>query len=187
MSSSSNMLRVWGASLIAGLVTTGTARAADPSSGPDKGAKVPELKVADVTGEHSGKDVDYADLRKEKPTVFFVVKDWDRPVARLLKTLDDKVKETAEGAYIVGVWLSADQDATKEYLPKAQQSLKLENTALTVSKGGQTLPAEWGINADARITVVVAVKGKVVKSFGYDSVNDTVAREILSTLKDGAK
>src|SRR5262249_2906562 len=59
-------------------------------SGPDRGSKVPTLKVFDATGPAQGKDVDYATERKGKPTIYvFIQADkWDRPMARFLKELD---------------------------------------------------------------------------------------------------
>ena len=44
--------------------------ASDVDSGPEKGAKIPALKVYDCTGENKGKAVDYAALRKDKVTVY---------------------------------------------------------------------------------------------------------------------
>ncbi|MEZ6058491.1 MAG: hypothetical protein R3C01_17455 [Planctomycetaceae bacterium] len=162
---------------------------ADVESGPAAGSTVKELKVYAVTGEAAGKEINATEARGEKPTLFlFIPADkWGRPTARLMRELDGKVKETAEGGAVVAVWLTSDVDATKEYLPKAQQSLKLENTALTVDATNPTGPGDWGINTDADVTVVVTLGGKVTKSFGYSSPNETLAKEVLATLKGEEK
>jgi len=52
--------------------------------GRKEGDKVAPLKVYAVTGDPKGKEVDYAGLRKDKPTVYAFVsaKDFGRPMFR---------------------------------------------------------------------------------------------------------
>jgi len=148
---------------------------AELESGPSVGDKVPELKVATITGPAEGKELDQAAERAEKPTVYlFIAADkFDRPMARFIKTLDGKTGEIGQQAHIVAVWLTADAAASKEYLPKAQQSLRLENTSLTVYPGDKAGPGAWGVNPDAHLTAVVAAGSKVAARFGYISLNET--------------
>jgi hypothetical protein len=168
--------------LLLGLLAVGLA-CADVASGPKDGAKVAPLKVHVVTGEGKDKEVDYADLRKDKPTVYVLVsaKEFDRPMFRYLKKLDDDLDEQA---LVVAVWLTDDADQSKEYLPKISQYFK--KAALTVF-GSTAGPKDWGINPDARLTTVVAHKGKVVKSFGYGSLNETDVPEVIKTLSNAIK
>ncbi len=158
---------------------------ADVESGPAVGDKVTALKVFAVVGELENKDVDYAAVRKDKPTVYvFIQADkWDRPMARFLRTLDKEVKKESEDAYVVAVWLTADADKTKDYLPRAQQSLQFENTALTFSKDGKAGPKGWNINDQARLTAVVANKQKVAARFGFVSLNETDVPAVRDALK----
>jgi hypothetical protein len=156
---------------------------ADVASGPPVGGKVAPLKVFDVTGKHKDKEVDYAAERKDQPTVYVFIHEWNRPVARFLRTLDEAIKQDFDKAYQVAVWLSEQPEQTKEYLPKAQQSLKLESTALTVFQGEKRGPDGWGINDMAHVTVVVVVKNKVAATFGLVSVNETDARPVRMALK----
>jgi hypothetical protein len=173
--------RLLSVSLLA-LLAAGLARA-DVVSGPKKAEKVPPLPVYAVTGEPKGKEVDYAELRDGKPTVYVFVsaKDFDRPMFRFLKKLDE---DLGDDGLVVAVWLTDDADRSKEYLPMIAQYFK--GAALTVF-GGTTGPKDWAINADARLTAVVAHKGKVVKSFGYVSLNETDVPEVVETLKKALK
>src|SRR5215468_543725 len=154
--------------------STPFARAQDNASGPDKNAKVPALKVFDATGMNKDKEVDYAAERKDKPTIYLLVRadKFDRPMNRFMKGLDSEVKKESENAYIVAVWLTDDVDKAKERLPAVQQSVQYENTALTIFTGGKDGPKDWNANADAHLTVVFANKGKVAATFGYQSVNE---------------
>jgi hypothetical protein len=92
------------------------------------------------------------------------------------------IKES-EDAYVVAVWLTDDPDKTKQYLPVAQRSLKFQNTALTCFTGEKAGPKDWGINDDAHLTAVVANKSRVVKRFGYRSLNETDAPAVQEALK----
>ena len=170
--------------LLTVLFSTASARA-DLESGPAKGEKAAALKVMAVTGDQENKELDYAAQRKDKPTIYvFIMADkWDRPVARYLKTLDEKLGKLGGESRVVAVWLTDDANQSKEYLPKAQKSLKLEQTALTVFPGDKAGPDGWGVNPDASLTAVVVQHGKVAASFGYRSVNDTVVPEVETALK----
>jgi hypothetical protein len=162
----------------------GSALANDLKSGPDKGAMVPELNVYDATGEHQEKEVDCAAERKDKPTsyVFVQAEKWSRPMNRFLKMLDESVKMN-NGDYIVAVWLTDKADESKEYLPKLQQSVKYEATALTCYTGEMAGPKGWNINADAHVTVVVVNKGKVAATRAYQAINETDVPAVEEALK----
>jgi hypothetical protein len=156
---------------------------AEVASGPKEGEKAAALKVFAVTGEPKDKEVDYADLRKDKPTIYVFVsaENFGRPMFRYIKTLDEKV---GEEALVVAVWLNDDADKSKEYLGKI--SKYFSNAALTVF-GEKAGPKDWGINTDAHLTAVVVNKGKVVKSFGYMSLNETDVPAVVDALKKSIK
>jgi hypothetical protein len=129
--------------------------------------------------------VDHVKERKGKPTVYvFVQADkWERPMARFLRKLDETVIKASEDAYVVAIWLTEDVDKTKEYLPRAQQSLKFQNTALTCFAGEKGGPKDWAIHADAHLMVVVTNKDRVAKRYGYRSINETDAPTVQAALK----
>ena len=162
------------------------ALAQDISSGPTKGDKAPTLKVFDVTGMHKDKDVDYAAERKDRPTVYaFVQADqFDRPINRFMKTLDGTLKDDNKDAYVVAVMLTEKPDDTKAQLARVQMSVQYENTALTCFTGDKEGPKEWTLNSMADVTVIVANKGKVTATFGYNSINETDVPKVREALKN---
>jgi menaquinone-dependent protoporphyrinogen IX oxidase len=166
-----------------------TPRAQDVSSGPDQGEKVPALKVFDATGTNKDKEVDYPAERKDKLTIYVIIQaeKWDRPMARFLKKLDEALQKEEEDSYAVAVWLTENPEKTKEYLPLAQQSLKLQKTALTCFPGEKAGPESWHINTDAHLTAVVTMKGKVAAKFGYRSINETDASAVHDAYKKELK
>jgi hypothetical protein len=159
-------------------------RADDLASGPEKGVKTAALKVYDATGDHKEKTVDYAAKRKEKVTIYILLRadKFDRPMNRFMKGVDSAVNKDFAHAYVVAVWLTDDEKKTKERLPVIQDSVKYEKTALTCFKGMDG-PKGWGINPDAHLTVVLTNKGKVVKTWAYQSVNETAVAGITKALK----
>src|SRR5262249_24578332 len=117
------------------------------------------------------------------PTVYLFINEWNRPTARFLRTLDETVKMESEDAYLVAVWLTEDPNKTKDYLPRAQESLKLQATAMTVFLGEKRGPDGWGLNDMAHVTAVVAVKARVAASLAFVSINETDARPVRMALK----
>jgi hypothetical protein len=164
-------------------------RAQDVSSGPDNGAKVPALKVYDATGEHKDKTVDYPAQRKDKPTVYILLRadKFDRPMNRFMRELDKLVKKDYSDAYIVAVWLTEDVEKTKDLLPRVQQSVQYEATALTYFAGDATGPKDWNVNPDAHLTIIVANKQEVAAKFGYKSVNESDVPGVREALKNAWK
>jgi len=91
---------------------------------------------------------------------------------RFLKTLDEAVHKDGDAA-IVAIWLTEKPEESKEYLPKLQNAVKYEATALTCFTGEKIGPMGWAINNDAHLTAVVVNKGKVAAAFGFQSINET--------------
>ena len=153
-------------------------------SGPGAGTKLKSLKVFVAAGELAGKDVDFIADRKEKPTVYVFVpaERFSRPMARFLKTLDDKLKAERTDVDIIAVWLTDDVPKFKDHLPRVQESLKLNRTSWCVYPGEKTGPDEWGINPDADITVIIADGPKVILSRGDRSINETEAPKVFAEL-----
>lgn len=160
-----------------------TAEAAD--SGPAAGLDVVAFSLAVITGDKAGEVVDITAERAAKPTLYcFIPQDkWSRPTARLLRTLDKEIGNVAAEGAIVAVWVTDDVGKIRDYLPNAQRSLQLAKTSLAVYQDDPSGPPEWGINVAVDLTIVAVKDGKVLKSFALISPNDTVAEEVLATLK----
>lgn len=165
--------------LVAGFV------AYDVESGLKAGEKIPELKAFGLVGDIKDKSADFAKERGDLPTVYLFVNadKFDRPIARFMKELDTKAGDAAEKAQMVTVWVGGDLDANKTRLPLINQSLKFDRTALTVFEGAAPGPNGWALNGDAHLTVTVAHKGKVIKSFAFQSVNDKDVPKVIEELK----
>ena len=162
---------------------TNVARA-ELASGPGTDKKLDSLKVFVATGDLAGKEVEFIAERKEKPTVYVFVpaEKFSRPMARFLKTLDEKLNAERTDIDIIVVWLTDDVTKTKERLPRVQESLKLNRTAWCVYPGEKTGPDTWGINPDADLTLVIADGPKSTVSRSYLSINETDAPKVFAEL-----
>jgi len=174
---------IWLAALLLPFSVT-AALHAQTSSGPASGSKLMKLTVAAVAGDAAGENVEFVGRRAGKPTVYLFVQadKWDRPVARFVKTLDQELAGSRPDVAIVAVWLTDDVEKSKEYLPRAQQSLNLTQTSLCVYPGGKDGPAAWSIDPRIYLTAVVAADDRVLDSFGYRSLNETNVPEVLARL-----
>lgn len=158
---------------------------AEIDSGPKVGTVVSPLKVFAATGDHAGTELDFAAERGSKPTIYIFVphERFDRPLARLLKVLEKSAIETANDVSLVTVFLTANEEKTKEHLPKIQMSLQFTVNPLVIFPSATMSPDGWAVNTDAQLTVIVVKESKVTATFGYRSANDTVAPEIIQALK----
>jgi hypothetical protein len=157
-------------------------------SGPKLGTKIVGFQAHVVTGDNAGKVVDLVSERKDKPTVYVFIqaKDWDRPMARFLKKIDEEFVGGIEGVTdpaTVAVWLTDDREKSKDYLPRAQESLNFRRTSLAVFDGGVVGPADWELNTGARLSAVVVRDGKVAGRFGFVSLNETDVPDVLKAIR----
>ena len=157
--------------------------------GPKAGTAVPKLSAQVVTDKVAEKETDLAGERKDEPTVYVFVnadhfKDsntqFSRPAFRFVKTLDEKIGDVT-GAKVVAVWVGGDGDKNKEYVPKV--SKYYANTVLGVSSADGNGPKDWGLTSTSMVTVVLASKGKVVKAWALESVNETDVKPVEEALK----
>lgn len=157
----------------------------DIESGLKAGEKAPELKAYALVGETRDKTVDYAKERGDLPTVYLFVNaaKFDRPMARYMKELDKKAGDAANQVQMVTVWVGGDFEANKKRIPLIHQSLQFDRSALAAYEGDAPGPNGWGLNPEAHLTTIVVHKGKVIKSFAYQSVNDKDVPAVLTELK----
>ena len=154
---------------------------------PELGTVVKPFKVIGVTGLFDGKEVDLAKPVEHRQVYLFVAADkFDRPTARYIKALDDAVIKGIEGVNAVdvyAVWLTDDVQKSKDYVPKAHQSLRLGQTSIAVFEGARQGPDGWGIDPDAHLTAVVVRDSKIAAAFAYGSTNDTDVPKLVDEIK----
>lgn len=159
------------------------------AAGPDAGEKLPALNLEAMQSDGTFVPVDAATAAADKPVVYLFVKSdkWDRPVARFMKTFDSKLREYSGTATVTAVWLTNDLAQTKDYLPRAQQSLQFEHTTLAAFADDGAGPPSWNITSDVVLTAVIARGGKTVETLIFMSVNETDVASVGEALQKAVK
>ncbi|MFM7316360.1 MAG: hypothetical protein ACKO85_19280 [Isosphaeraceae bacterium] len=149
----------------------------------DKKTAVPALNAVVCVGDNAGQKTDLAKARASLPTIYMFIQGdkWDRPIARLLRELDTKVKDQISDGRIIAIWLSNNEvDRYAEHLPRVQQSLKLTMTTYAAWPGDPFGPADWNINRDDHVTIVTTRNGKISGRHTFHSTNEGDAPKILA-------
>jgi len=154
---------------------------------PEVGAELKPFKAFGVTGQFNGAEVELAKPVEHRQVYLFVAADkFDRPTARYIRALDEAILKGIEGVSAIdayAVWFTDNAQASKDYLPKAQQSLRLGQVSMAVFEGPKQGPDGLGIDPDTHLTVVLLRNGKITASFAYGSTNDTDVPELINVIK----
>ena len=164
---------------------TAEEKAAECESGLKVGKSVPAFQVRDITGPNKGKQLCYRCAYGARPVVTIFAQKLDDNVTSLVKQLDGVVAKNEEKdmrAFVV--FLTDDADSLK---PKLEELAEKEGISipLTVAADGASGPRNYELNPDAKYTVMMWSKHKVVVNHaGKDDLNKAKVREIV---KDTAK
>jgi hypothetical protein len=161
--------------------------------GPEVGKAIPTLKTFQAAGDQADKEIDWTEGSKDKPTVFVFIHSgkWDRPVARFLKKLDERVNEVRQNklpkAQVAVVWLTKEIDKGKEYLPRAQLSLKLQASSWNVFSGEAFDAQGWVLSGDSVVNVIIVKDNKVAWGRAYGLANDETVKPVFAALTEEKK
>jgi hypothetical protein len=150
-------------------------------SGPANGETVRALPVYLVTGDAASRTVDLAAERGKQPTVYLFIRAdaWGRPMARVLRGLDEKLAVAPPQAEVIAVWVGGNAAEAKETLPRARLALNLKATRYAVDETGAEGPEGWRVSSAADVTAVATRDGRVVASLGFTGVDGSEAARIL--------
>lgn len=147
-------------------------------SGPQKGERLPELKVKLVFGEEADKTIDLVKRAAGRPTLLVIVNESNRPAARLTRCLMNFAEMRAEKLFAGVVYLDRDPKAAEQQLKQAVSWWKVA-AAVGVSLEGVEGPGGYGFNRHVNVTVLVADKGRVTSNYALVQPSETDAPKIL--------
>jgi hypothetical protein len=158
------------------------------TAGPDLGKPVPALKVNQIVGSQAGKEVDGATGAKSEAVIYAFLRSdkWDRPVARVVRLLDEALVEHRKSdpkCSLFIVWIGKDGERAREYLPKVQQSIKLQCSTWNHFDGEVYDVANWQLSGDGPLNIVIAKEGKCVWGRGYATINDDISKKVIEAFK----
>lgn len=189
-------MKKWTAALLAALLSlsAGFAAAEEVKSGLGAGEKIPAFIVAkvggaDADGVEVGKELCYRCKYGARPQVMVFTRTTGGEVASLTKQLNEVVAANADKQLTAFVnVMNADKTAAE----KAAKELAAggsKNVPVVVPVENENGPANYGINPDAEVTVLIANKMAVVASHGFapGKFDADALKKVLSEVEGAIK
>ena len=157
-------------------------------AGPELNKPIPSLKTTQIVGEQADKEIDCKETAQTKPTLLVFVRSdkWDRPVARVLKQIDDAFiaeRKDHPDVHVGIIWVSKDAERAKEYLPKVQQSLKMQASSWNFYNGEVYDATGWQLSGDGSLNLVLVKNNKAVWGRAYSTMQEAIAKKVMKELK----
>jgi hypothetical protein len=171
--------------LVAGV---SVAVAAELKSGVQKGESINPFDVVKCAGSTEdgvdlGDKLCYRCKYGNRPMVMVFSRKADENVASLVKKLDSAVEKNADDKLAAFVNLLGDnEEALESHAKELGKKASAPNVPIVVPVEYENGPADYGISPDAEVTVILAVKGKVVanRAFGNGQFSKKSVDTILS-------
>jgi hypothetical protein len=169
--------------------------AGDVKSGLQTGTKIGPFIVtkcagADEDGVKVGAELCYRCKYGSRPQVMVFARKTDGAVAELAKQLNSTVaaNESQQLSAFINV-LGNDKTAAEKSAKSLAESAKTDRVPVVVPVENENGPADYGINPDAEVTVIVANRGVVVASQGYAAgkFNQAAVDSVLGDVKSALK
>ena len=147
------------------------------------------VKVAGAEGDglaENGDQLCYRCKYGPRPQVMVFTRKTDGEVANLTKELNSAVAANSEKklAAFVNV-LNADKGAAEKGAADLAAHADVKNVPVVVPVESENGPANYGLNPDAEVTVIIANKSKVVASMGFAAgkLDAAAVSEVLKQVK----
>jgi hypothetical protein len=162
--------------------------AAELKSGVQPGKQIGAFDVVKCAGsEDDGVDLGtklcYRCKYGNRPMVMVFSRKADESIGGLVKKLDAAVQKNSDDQLAAFVNLLGDnEDALEAHAKDLGKKLAAPLVPIVVPVEYENGPADYGISPDAEVTVILAVKGKVVanRAYGPGKLNKKAVDEILS-------
>lgn len=189
-------MKKWTAGLIAAVLTlsAGLAAAEEVKSGLGAGEKIPAFIVAkvggaDADGVEVGKELCYRCKYGARPQVMIFTRTTSGEVASLTKQLNEVVAANADKQLSAFVNVMNADKAAAETAAKELAAAGSANVPVVVPVENENGPANYGINPDAEVTVLIANKMAVVASHGFapGKFDGEAVKKILGEVESAIK
>jgi hypothetical protein len=172
------------------LVVTGfSASAEDIKSGLKEGDAIGAFDVTKCAGAEKdkvavGDNLCYRCKNGSRPQVMVFTRSNDEKVIALVKQLDEQIKKNDEAQLKAFVnYLGDSKDAASDAAKKLATSTKAENIPFVVPNEFENGPEDYGINAKAAITIILATEGKVKANHAFAKASELDVAAVIGDLK----
>lgn len=175
---------------LASVVTLNAEEAATKAlkSGPQKGDSIGAFNVTKLCGAEKdgvdvGKNLCYRCRNGSKPQVMVFTRSTDPKVAELVKKLDGAIAKHEDAALraFVNV-MGEDKDDITETAKKFAAKTGAKHIPFVIPNEFENGPDNYGINAKAEITVVMAAKKGVLANHSFASAKDLNVDAVIADL-----
>lgn len=183
------MKRVLSLFVAAALMVSGFAVAEEIKSGLKEGAGIGPFYVtkcagAEEDGVEVGKNLCYRCKNGARPQVMVFTRSSDEKVIALVKKIDEQMKkhEDAQLRAFVNV-MGESKDAAMDEAKKLATASKASLVPFVVPNEVENGPEDYGINAKADITIIIANSSKVLSSHAVAAAKDLDIDAVMGAIE----
>ncbi len=166
-----------------------SASAEDIKSGLKEGDAIGAFDVTKCAGAEKdkvavGDNLCYRCKNGSRPQVMVFTRSTDEKVVALVKQLDEQIKKNEEAQLKAFVnYLGDSKDSASDAAKKLAATTKAENIPFVVPNEYENGPEDYGINAKAAITIIMASEGKVKANYAAAKASDLDVAAVIGDLK----
>ncbi|MCA9194538.1 MAG: hypothetical protein KDB03_22360 [Planctomycetales bacterium] len=180
------MRRFLGLTVVATMVLSSWATAGEIKSGLQAGEDIGPFNVTKCAGAEDdgtplGQNLCYRCKNGSRPQVIVFARSSGDKLVGLVRELDSMVAkhEDAQLRAFVNV-LGESKDVASEDAKKLAATSKAKHIPFVVPNEFENGPEDYGINAKADLTILVATEGKVKSSHAYTSLKELEMKDVLA-------
>lgn len=143
---------------------------------------------AEDDGVAVGKNLCYRCRNGGRPQVMVFTRSTDEKVVKLIQSLDSAVAKNSDKQLRVFVnLLGEDKEALTEEAVKLAKTSKTKNVPFVVPNETENGPDNYGINAKADVTIIIAAGGKVTANHASSTSKDLNVEGVLADIASAIK
>jgi hypothetical protein len=145
---------------------------------------VTKLAGAENDGVKIGTQLCYRCKNNTRPQVMVFTRSSDEKVIAFVKKLDAELAKNSDKQLRAFVnYLGESKDAASDAAKKLAATTKAENVPFVVPNEFENGPEDYGLNAKAEVTVLVAKEGKVTANHAFAKAKDLDAESIIKDVE----
>ena len=145
---------------------------------------VTKLAGAEKDGVSVGKQLCYRCKNGSRPQVMIFTRSSDEKVVSFVKQLDAALAKNSDKQLTAFVnYLGESKDAAADAAKKLCSTAKVELVPFVVPNEFENGPEDYGINAKADVTILIAKEGKVTANHAFAKAKDLDASSVLKDIE----
>jgi hypothetical protein len=149
---------------------------------------VTKVAGAEEDGVKVGDNLCYRCRNGARPQVMVFTRSTDKNVVKLIESLDKVIASSTDQDVRAFVnILGENKDEASESAAKFAKSTKAKNVPIVVPNEAENGPDNYGLNAKAEVTIIIANKSKVSANVAVASAKDLDIDAVVASVKESLK